>query len=195
MRTFPKSRIDALTDGIFAFAMTLLIIEVRLPPELSIRNSAELIGQLRSLWPEYLAYMISFFVLAALWRADAELRRLEQVSEGIVRLSIFYLFFITSVPFSTSLVGHYGDLPPAVWLYAANLIAVASLSLRLRASEIVVPAQQLLARAGKTRMLFLITTAIGSVLISLIAPRYSMYAYMLNIVAGPLTKRMHERKP
>lgn len=51
VRTFPKSRIDALTDGIFAFAMTLLVLELRLPSDAAIRDSAALIAQLRDLWP------------------------------------------------------------------------------------------------------------------------------------------------
>lgn len=194
MRTFPKSRIDALTDGIFAFAMTLLVLEVRLPSGLSIHDGSELIMRLRALWPEYLAYVISFFVLAAQWRANIELRRVEEVSQPVLGWSLVYLFFITSVPFSSSLVGHYGDLPPAVWLYAGNLIIVAALSFRLRVSEIV-PEQRLRARIGEMRLLFFIASAVASILISLVAPGYAMYAYLLNLIAAPLSERLQEREP
>lgn len=194
MRTFPRSRIDALTDGIFAFAMTLLIFEIRLPPELHIRDSAELIARLWVLWPEYLAYVISFFVLAAQWRSSIELRRVEEVSQSVLSWTMLYLFFITSVPFSNSVVGHHGDLPPAVWLYAANLILVAALSLRLRVSEIL-PEHRSRARVGHARILFFMGTAGASILISLVAPGYAMYAYLLNIAAGPLAKRLHGRVP
>ncbi len=194
MRTFPRSRIDALTDGIFAFAMTLLILEIRLPPELHIRDSAELIARLRALWPEYLAYVISFFVLAAQWRASIELRRVEEVSQSVLSWTMLYLFFITSVPFSSSVVGHHGDLPPAVWLYAANLILVAALSLRLRVSAIL-PEHRPRARVGHARILFFMATAVASILLSVVAPGYAMYAYLFNIAAGPLAERLHGRVP
>ncbi|MEJ2623525.1 MAG: TMEM175 family protein [Pseudolabrys sp.] len=113
MRTFPRSRIDALTDGIFAFGMTLLVLELRLP-DLPVRDSTALIADLAALWPKYLAYVISFFVLAAHWRSNVELRRVEEISSEAMGLSMVYLFFVTSIPFSTSVVGLHGDLPPAI---------------------------------------------------------------------------------
>jgi uncharacterized membrane protein len=194
MRTFPKARIDALTDGIFAFAMTLLVLEMRLPTDVPIRDGAELIARLWALWPQYIAYLISFFVLAAQWRTNVELRHPEEVSWTVLSWSMTYLFFITSVPFSTSVVGRYGDLPPAVWLYAANMIVVAALSLRLRATEIV-PEHRARARVGNARILVFMTTAVVSVLISLVASGYAMYAYLLNIVGMPFAERLRPPEP
>ena len=194
MRTFPTARIDALTDGIFAFAMTLLVLDIRLPSDLRIGDSAELIARLQALSPAYLAYVISFFVLAAQWRANIELRRVEEVSQDVLGWSMVHLLFITCIPFSSSVVGHYGDLPPAVWLYAANLIVVAALSLRLRVSEIL-PEHRQRARVGHARILFFMASAVASILISLVAPGYAMYAYLLNIVAGPLAERLYGRAP
>ena len=187
MRAFPKSRIDALTDGIFAFAMTLLVLEVRLPPDLPIRDGAELIARLRELEPQYVAYAISFFVLAAQWRGAIELRRVEEVSRDSLGWSMAYLFFITSVPFSSSVVGRHGDLAPAVWLYAANMIVVAALALRLRALE-VLPEHRDLARAGNIRSALFIATALGSSAATFIVPGHAMYVYLLNFLAWPLLR-------
>ena len=193
MRTFPKSRIDALTDGIFAFAMTLLVLDIRLPSDLPIHDSAELLAALHALEPQYIAYLISFFVLAAQWRGNIELRRVEEVSERALSWSLTYLFFITSVPFSTGVVGRYGGLAPAAWLYAANLIVVAVLSLYLRAQEIV-PEHRQRARVGQARIAFFIGTAVLSMLASLVAPDYAMYAYLLNIIGGPLSDNLYGRE-
>ena len=193
MRTFPKSRIDALTDGIFAFAMTLLVLDIRLPPDLPIHNSGELLAALHALEPQYIAYLISFFVLAAQWRGRIELRRVEEVSERAMGWSLVYLFFITSVPFSTGVVGRYGTLAPAVWLYAVNLIVVAVLSLYLRAQEIV-PEHRQRAREGQVRIAFFVGTAVLSMLVSLVAPGYAMYAYLLNIIGGPLSDNLCGRE-
>lgn len=187
MRTFPKARIDALTDGIFAFAMTLLVLDVRLPLDLPIHDSAELIARLRTLGPEYLAYVISFFVLAAQWRGEIELRRIEEVSQDALTWSIVYLFFITSVPFSSSIVGRHGDLPPAVWLYAANMIIVAAVSLRLRALEIL-PEHRARARAGNIRTAVFMISALLSVVMTVAAPGYAMLAYLVNFIAVPFAR-------
>lgn len=187
MKTFPKARIDALTDGIFAFAMTLLVLEIRLPPDAAVKDSAELLARLQALVPEYLVYIISFFVLAAQWRVEIGLRRVEEVSQEAVTWSIVYLFFITSVPFSSGVVGRHGDLPPAVWLYAANMIAAAAVSLRLRALE-VAPEHRARARAGDVGTLVFIASALLSVVLSLIEPRHAMYAYFLNFLAVPLSR-------
>ncbi|MBS0535262.1 MAG: DUF1211 domain-containing protein [Proteobacteria bacterium] len=187
MRTFPKARIDALTDGIFAFAMTLLVLEVRLPTDVTIHDSAELVARLRALGPEYLAYVISFFVLAAQWRAEIELRRVEEVAQDALGWSVVYLFFITSVPFSSSVVGRHGDLPPAVWLYAANMIVVAAVSLRLRALE-VLPEHRARARAGNIRTAVFIASALLSVALTFVAPGHAMLAYFLNFIAVPIAR-------
>lgn len=187
MKTFPKARIDALTDGIFAFAMTLLVLEIRLPPDAVVKDSAELLARLQALVPEYLVYIISFFVLAAQWRVEIGLRRVEDVSQEAVSWSIVYLFFITSVPFSSGVVGRHGDLPPAVWLYAANMIAAAAVSLRLRALE-VVPEHRARARADNIGTSVFIASALLSVALSFIEPRHAMYAYFLNFLAVPLSR-------
>lgn len=192
MRIFPRARIDALTDGVFAFAMTLLVLELRLP-DLPVRDSAALIADLVALWPKYLAYVISFFVLAAHWRSNVELRRVEEISSEAMGLSMIYLFFITSVPFSSNVVGLHGDLAPAVWLYAANLIIISALLLRLRVLEIV-PEHRSHARAGHVRIVFVMATAILSVLASFIVPGHAMYTYLLNLLAGPLADRWHGRE-
>lgn len=190
MRTFPKSRLDALTDGIFAFAMTLLVLEIRLPTDVPIDDSAALIARLSALGPEYLAYVISFFVLAAQWRGNIELRGADEVTQGGLAWATLYLFFVTSIPFSSSVVGHHGNLPPAVWLYAANLIAVAALSLRLRALTIV-PQERGRARLGNAHTVFFMATAAVSVGLSLVAPGTAMYAYLLNFLSRPLIARRY----
>jgi uncharacterized membrane protein len=185
MKTFPKSRLDALADAIFAFAMTLLVLEIRLPPGLAIHDGAALIAHLKTLGSEFLAYAISFFVLAAHWRGDVALRHDETVSHGVFGWSLVYLFFVTAVPFSSSVVGHYGDLPPAVWLYAANMLIIAALSMRIRAAAVVAEHARR-AREGHVRTLVFMASALVSVVLSMTVPQHAMYAYGLNVLGGPL---------
>jgi uncharacterized membrane protein len=185
MRTFPKSRLDALADAIFAFAMTLLVLEIRLPAGLAIADSAALIAHLRTLGSEFLAYAISFFVLAAHWRGDIGLRHGEAVPQAVLGWSLVYLFFVTAVPFSSSVVGHYGELPPAVWLYATNMLIIAALSLWIRSADVAKEHAQR-AREGQVRTLVFMASALVSIVLSVTAPGHAMYAYGLNVLAGPL---------
>ncbi len=189
MGTFPRSRIDALTDGIFAFAMTLLVLELRLP-DLPVKDGTVLIADLAGLWQKYLAYLISFFVLAAHWRSSIELRRVDEISPQALSWAMLYLFFVTSIPFSSNVVGLHGDLAPAVWLYAANLIIASALLMRLRVLEIV-PEHRPHARPGHFRLVFVIATATLSVLVSFVVPQHAMFAYLLNLLAGPLAARRY----
>lgn len=180
MRRFAKSRVEALTDGIFAFAMTLLVLDIRLPADLPISDARELAAQLLGLWPQALTYLISFMVLGALWRSGTELaRRADTVSGGLLKLWMLYLFFVTSLPFSSGVVSHYGGMAPAVWLYAANMFVLGALALPLNLWDIA-RGQEAAARATRLRLLLFMASAGVSALIACLAPRQALYAYALN---------------
>jgi uncharacterized membrane protein len=71
---FPKARLDALTDGVFSVAMTLLVLDVRLPEDFHSADGGELLQGLVSLWPKFLPYVLSFGVLGLRWVASVEIR-------------------------------------------------------------------------------------------------------------------------
>ncbi len=81
------------------------------------------------------------------------------------------------------MVGHYGDLPAAVWLYTANM----------RRIEIS-PEHHAPGRISRAKTISFMTTALASVLISLVAPGYAMYTDLLNIVAGPFFEQRYGDK-
>jgi uncharacterized membrane protein len=70
---YPKSRLDALTDGLFAVAMTILVLDIRLPEGFH-ADPTGLAGALRGLWPKFLPYALSFYVLGTTWLANIKLR-------------------------------------------------------------------------------------------------------------------------
>lgn len=82
--------------------------------------------------PQAVAYVISFFVLAALWRNVIAMRHdTEGVARGALQAWLWYLLFVTMVPFSSAVVGRYGQFPPAVWVYAGNMAALGLFSVAL----------------------------------------------------------------
>lgn len=183
MSRFARPRLESLTDGIFAFAMTVLVLDIRLPPDLPLSSSADLTAHLLGLWPQTLTYIISFFVLGAHWRGVAEERPGTQaITSGQVHLQLIYLFFVTLVPFSSSLVGKYGSLPPAVVFYAGNMIALGLLSIALRHRDLPPTERGSLRRVAGPHMPVFIASAAVSALLSLVAPQYAMLAYLLNIL-------------
>ena len=69
---FSKARLDTLSDGIFGVAITLLILDVRLPDDFFPRDGSELLQGLAGLWPKFLPYVLSFGVLGLRWLANIE---------------------------------------------------------------------------------------------------------------------------
>jgi uncharacterized membrane protein len=180
---FPKSRVDALTDGVFAFAMTLLVLDIRLPDDLRIDDAAALTAHLMSLGHETLTYLISFLVLGAFWRGTIEARRSEeQVGQNVVGVSLWLLFLVTVVPFSSGLVSRYGQFTPAILVYAANMGALALLVVALRYLDVAPERRSLSAAFGQRLPLFLASAVLSAVL-GFVAPHAAMYAYLLNIAS------------
>ena len=118
---YPKARIEALTDGILAVAMTILILDVRLPDDFHPADGSALLRTIEDLWPKFVPYLISFFVLGNNWLTNILLKSGEEfVSRGYAARTLLYLFLATCLPFSTTVLGRFGHLAPAVWLYAAD---------------------------------------------------------------------------
>jgi uncharacterized membrane protein len=128
---FSKARLDTLSDGIFGVAMTLLILDVRLLGDFHPRDAGELLQGLADLWPKFLPYVLSFGVLGLRWLSNIEIRtRAEYVDREYANWWLLYLFLITCVPFTTIVVGRFGHLAPAIWLYAGHTLLIAIVGLR-----------------------------------------------------------------
>lgn len=104
----PKHRLEALADGIFAIAMTILVLEVRVPDLVDPRSSSEFLTKLRHAWPTLAAYFFSFFMLGYFWvwhhRLAAKLRRLDLPS---LLMSLFFLALVSFFPFAAAVMGRY----------------------------------------------------------------------------------------
>jgi uncharacterized membrane protein len=123
---YPRHRLDGLTDGIFAVAMTLLVLDIRIPEGADPRTDRELVALLAGLAPKIWPYALSFAVLAGRWRVLIAGRTSHlAVGRRYVTWTLINLFLVTLVPFSTLVLGRYASLSPAIWLYTANLAGMA----------------------------------------------------------------------
>jgi uncharacterized membrane protein len=128
----PKSRLDALTDGVFAVAMTLLVIDLRLPDSFRAADATELLYRLAELWNQVLVYLISFYVLSLRWTGLVRISpHGETVGERYTRWTLLHLLPVTLVPFTTTVMARYVSLAPAIWLYATNTIVFALIAIRM----------------------------------------------------------------
>lgn len=121
-------RLETLTDGVFAIAMTLLVLELRVPSLPDALVATRLVGEMQKLLPNFFSFVLSFVVLGVYWvehhRAYRYIRRADHIS---IWLNIFFLLFISLIPFSAEMLGRYGDQEISVIIYGANLLASASL--------------------------------------------------------------------
>ena len=117
-----KSRIEALSDGIFAVAMTLLVLDIK-PP--AVIEAAALPRELLALWPRCLSYAVSFLMLGIYWVGQHNQFHLIRCADRtLLWINIVFLMTISFVPFSTALLSAYPLWPSAQTVYGANLIAI-----------------------------------------------------------------------
>jgi uncharacterized membrane protein len=116
-----KNRMESLTDGIFAFAMTLLVMDLILPRDAVVTQTSG--ATLLTLLPAFYHYVLAFFVLAAFWMGHHEqFSRIHHIDKNFLFLNAIGLFFVTLVPFSTSFIGDYSDDPLATCVFEATLL-------------------------------------------------------------------------
>lgn len=121
----PKNRLETLIDGVFAIAMTILVLELRAPETL---GPGGLAGDLGGLWPRFATFFISFTVLGVYWFANHQVFHFVlRVSRTLVWLNILFLMGIALVPFAASLMGTYPGDPVALSLYGGLLGLLAAL--------------------------------------------------------------------
>ena len=182
-------RLVFFSDAVFAIAITLLALEIRMPEFESRPSDYELGRQLLHLWPRYLGYVMSFLVIGSYWMAHHRLfRYVVRYTRGLLWLNLLFLMSIAAVPFFSGLLGEYGDRRSVVIAYAA-VIAVAGLFstamwgyahhnrrlLAADASEVDVRA--VLLRAGVVPAVFLISIAVAFV-----NPRLAMFSWALLLL-------------
>jgi uncharacterized membrane protein len=191
---YPKARLDALHDGIFSVAMTLLVLDVRLPDDFHPADGGELLQCLLKLWPKFLPYLLSFAVLRLRWLASIQIRSgAEYFNREYVNWWLFYLLLITFVPFSTIVVGRYAPLTPAIWLYAGHMLLIALISMRM------VTLTPELERGDRPRRrttsaLFLAVSSLLTLVLSFVSPRLALWALALNF-AQPVIERWRYSQP
>ena len=108
------TRLEAFSDGVFAIAITLLVLEIRLPPEAEIEHGGGLARTLLGLWPSYAGYAVSFITIGIMWANHHEVIKLMSgVDHGLIVWNLLLLMAISFTPFPTAVMAEH--LPHPGW--------------------------------------------------------------------------------
>jgi uncharacterized membrane protein len=185
---FPLDRFNAFSDGVFAIVITLLVLELPVPPE-----GAPVLPALAASWSDFLGYAISFAFVGGIWLSHAGLTKgMKRGDDVSFRLNLVMLLFVSLLPFTTKLmVAHIGgaDARSAVTLYGANLL-VASLMLSgllayvARNGQLVIDglADDRIRRVYHQRKVYLVLSA-AAILVGIVAPLVAVGFYVVLTVA------------
>jgi len=118
-----RARLEVLFDGIFAIAMTLLVLELKVP-DLADRRSVRELGQaLLHDGPTFLSYLLSFWMLGMLWyRHNQMYRQIERISRRMLVLQLSQLALAAFFPFCAALEGRYPMNPLALTIYSGCIL-------------------------------------------------------------------------
>lgn len=115
------NRFEAFSDGVFAIAVTLLVLEIK-PPDLSQATSSEAVTKLLQVFPHVLSYATSFIVIGVLWiNHHALFHFLKRVDRTILVINLLLLMCVAFIPYPTALIGEFGASLPVVVFYGLSL--------------------------------------------------------------------------
>jgi uncharacterized membrane protein len=122
------TRLATFTDGIYAIALTLLVLGIRVDNLRQPDSSAAMWSALNDLLPDLIAFVVAFVLLADYWMAHHDFyASLAAIDRPLIAINLAYLIFVAFLPFPTSLVGEYEENPVSVLIFAAVLAAISGM--------------------------------------------------------------------
>jgi uncharacterized membrane protein len=175
------SRIVAFSDGVFAIAITLLVLQIEVPQ--GIGSHGDLADALLDQSGDLFAYAISFAVIGRFWyshhRFFGEIRGF---NAWLIALNLTYLGCMVLIPFSSEVLGEYGDRSAAVVLYAANLAIVTLLAAALTTyavrAGLTTPGLDEEIGAGRDGTLYAAGVFVASIPVALVAPGVAPFTWL-----------------
>ena len=129
---FQLERLILFTDAVFAIAITLLVIELKVP-ELERRTEREAVNALLRLTPKIIGFLVSFFITAIYWAAHHRIFRfVRHLDSKLLWLNILFLLCIVLMPFTTAYQSEYGMLATPWIVYSINIIATGLMQVRIQ---------------------------------------------------------------
>ena len=196
---YSSSRLEAFSDGIFAIAITLLVLNIQLPEnasELTI-NKALLMSV-----PKLEVWVISFLIIGGMWiRHHKLIKQITRIDTLFIKLNLFYLMFITLIPWLVSLIVVYDNHPLAIVIFSGGITLIGIISLfnwiylskiKKIIAEDVTDYQKNLTLLN---CIVYILVALASILIAYtVSNSAALYCYLLNPIIDFILKLLYKNK-
>ena len=200
-RLYNKHRIEALSDGIIAVAMTLLVIDLKLPKQGSIASYHNLINAVVHLILKLKAWLISCFMLTPIWLRHHRLRHYVRHVDGkLLAYCLLQLGFVSLMPFSSALSGEYTPLLFSQIFYSVNMTGLALTALLIgrhvygHHELTLLPMPAIVYEGIRIRTGGLVIIGIAAIVIASFIPNADNIAFMLMMPIGTVARRMEARE-
>ncbi len=179
-------RIEALSDGVFAIVMTILVLDFDILKPGGVMRGHALVEDIVSQWPVFLHFVESFVILSFFWtKHHQQFHFIEKTDRQFLWLNLFSLMFLCLIPFSTSLMSDFGDQSPAAIFFALNMLAVGAIyyfqwvyatsGCRLVHKDM----DQMVVSFYKRMNLVIPALSVASIIVSFFIPRAGTFLYMM----------------
>lgn len=194
-----KHRMEALADGVFAIAMTLLVLEIKIPDLPKPAAVIDIWHALRHEGPVFFSFLITFVLSGAFWYLHQSiLRLLSELRGALLALNILFLMFVSLLPFSTGMLGRYLSNVFAQEIYFGNQLALGLLLvLQWRTAK----AKRLLSDPdspeAKELPWMLSRFPVGatlSMLAALVNPAIGFWAFLVGVLGVRVARRLVSKK-
>jgi len=195
-------RIEAFSDGVFAIAITLLILEVGVP-EAAFDNLWRGIAEQ---WPAYLAYSTSFLTIGGIWMTHHGIfRRLQYANSWLMRLNLLLLMAVAFLPFPTKLLAesiHDRDAERAAVIFYGATLLVISLLFGAIGGTIIRDRSLLKAEVSEQEINAILVAAtptlgfyVGVIVLAIFAPQVAAFGYLVTAIVAVLRARGDQARP
>lgn len=194
-----KGRMEALTDGIFAIAMTLLVLELKVPDLPKSVSTNELLLKIREELPSFFSFMITFLYCGMLWLwHHLAMHFIRHLQLALVWLNLIFLMSVSLMPFSCGLLSHYLRNRAAQEIYFANMFVAAgllALQWLVAKRKKLINEDDLLASRLMGQQLMFFPVALGAGMIAVVfSPLAGSYAFGTVLLVLRLWQRKWHRR-
>jgi len=195
-------RLLALSDGVVAIAITLLVLQLNVPHPAALTNAdsaSELASELGKGADQLVSYVISFYVIAQFWLVHHRVfRRITGQQEGLAWWNFAFLFTITIMPFTSDLLGKFSANPLAIDIFAANLL-LATMATQLTMiygtrKDLVTPETAQQTRVARYRVAASVLVIVASIILAWVNPDAAKYCWLLLAVAPRFAESLSGRR-
>ena len=195
-----KGRIEALSDGVFAIAMTLLVLELKIPDLPKETTQAELLLKLKEMLPHFYSYAMTFILAGVFWLFHHfTFHFIRHTTRALLWINIIFLMFVSLLPFSTHFMADFMHQPVALMFYFGNQTVLALL---LRVQWIYAQRTGILEfntdeKWGKRfpiRVNVLLLACAVAFVTAYFRPRAGQNAFLFTLILGLVIERIHNRR-